>query len=74
MFILRSLYDLFTFIHDYALNELYDVKKIKQLIMDLQVQLELDEITVAEYDRQEAILVQRLKEAIAYHKDETRNN
>lgn len=74
MFILRSLYDLFTFIHDYAIEELYDIKRIKQLIMDLQIQLELDEITVEEYDRQEAILVARLKEAIAYHQEEEKNN
>lgn len=50
-------------IHDEAHNELYNPEKIRQELMQLQVKLEMNEITEEEYDAAEEILLDRLDEA-----------
>ncbi len=54
-------------IHDEAHNELYNPEKIRQELMQLQVKLEMEEISEEEYDAAEEILLDRLDEAQRMH-------
>lgn len=49
-------------IHDEAHNELYNPEKIRQELMQLQVALEMNEITEEQYDAAEEVLLDRLDE------------
>lgn len=49
-------------IHDEAYNELYNPEKIRQELMQLQLQLEMNEITEEAYDAAEEVLLERLDE------------
>ena len=49
-------------IRDMAEEELYGDEKIKQELLELQMRLELEEITVGEYATAEAALMERLEE------------
>ncbi|MEI6422261.1 MAG: gas vesicle protein GvpG [Lentisphaerota bacterium] len=47
-------------VDEVAQKELYDKDTLKAKLMELQLRFELDEITEAEYTRQEAELLERL--------------
>jgi len=49
-------------IRDMAEEELWGEDKIKQELLDLQMKLEMDEITEEEYQSAEAALMKRLEE------------
>lgn len=59
----KGLLSLFKVIHDRVEEELYDPEKIRNDLMQLQLKLEMDELTEEEYDEQEEILLERLNEA-----------
>ena len=59
---LRMLIAIAEKIGDMAEEELYGEEKIKQQLLELQMKLELEEITEEEYMKAEAALMERLEE------------
>lgn len=60
---IKGVYKLGKVLHDRAYDQLYDPKSIKEELLKLQLQLEMDEITEDEYDAYEEILLDRLEES-----------
>jgi hypothetical protein len=60
---ITGLYNVMKIIHDRAEEELYDPVKLKEDLMHLQLQFEMDHITEEEYDNLEADILQRLTES-----------
>jgi hypothetical protein len=59
----KGLLSLFTKIYEMAQTEVTDESKIKEELLQLQTLYEIDEITDEEYQKQEAILLERLMAA-----------
>lgn len=51
------------FLEDQAQQQYYDTNLIRQELMRLQTQFEMDEISEEEYDQKEEALLERLEEA-----------
>lgn len=60
---LKGVYKLGKALHDRAYDELYDPKRIKEELVQLQLKLEMGEITEEEYDDYEEVLLERLEES-----------
>lgn len=58
----KGIFNVFKAIHDQVEDELYNPDKLKEDLMKLQLQLELDQITEEEYDELEADILQRMSE------------
>ena len=58
----KGLYHIFKVIHDQAEEELYNPDKLKEDLMKLQLQLEMDEISEEEYDELEEDILARMAE------------
>ena len=58
----KGLFKVFETIHDRAYDELYDPEKIKETLIQLQLKLEMGEISEEEYDEAEEVLLDRLDE------------
>ena len=63
MFFMRTLTRIAKVIQERAEDELYNPAKIQEALIRLQMQLELEQISEEDYDRQEAELLERLSEA-----------
>ena len=59
----KGLFKVFETIHDQAYDELHDPQKIKEALIQLQLKLEMEEITEEEYEQAEEILLDRLDQA-----------
>jgi hypothetical protein len=59
-------------IADQANAELYSPDKVRQELMELQLRLELGEISEIEYTEQEAALLERLNAILAAQEEEER--
>jgi len=57
---IRGVHWLATKVTETAENELLDESKVRYELLELQVRLEMDEITEEEYEKQENVLVERL--------------
>ncbi|MEQ8548945.1 MAG: gas vesicle protein GvpG [Cyclobacteriaceae bacterium] len=60
---IKGLYSIFKIIHDQAEEELYDPVKLKEDLMHLQLQFEMDQISEEEYDAMEADILERLSQS-----------
>ena len=56
----KGLMSIFTKICEMAQTELTDEAKVKEELLQLQILYELDEITDEEYQKKEAVLLERL--------------
>ena len=59
----KGLFSVFKTIHDRVEDELYNPDKIREDLMNLQMKLEMEEISEEEYEEQEEELLDRLDEA-----------
>ena len=60
-------------VDEVAQNELYDKDNLKAKLMELQLRFELDEISEAEYTKQEGELLDRLNIDAEENEDESEN-
>jgi len=58
----KTVYGLAKRIHDMAEQELYGEESLKERLLELQMRLELEDITEEEYMAAEAMLMERLDE------------
>ena len=59
---IKGIYHVFKVIHDQAEEELYSPNKLKEELMKLQLQLEMDQISEDEYDELEQDILTRMAE------------
>ena len=59
----KAFISIFEKIYEMTQNEITDESKIKEELLQLQTQYEMDQITEEEYSQQEAILLERLTAA-----------
>lgn len=59
----KGLYHVFKVIHDQAEEELYNPDKLKEELMKIQLQLEMDQLTEEEYDKLEQDILNRMAES-----------
>lgn len=74
MLILNGLYKLFETIHQYVMDEMYDIAGIKKKLMELQILLELGEIDEEEYSQREKKLLKQLSDAREYHRQQAEDS
>jgi hypothetical protein len=60
---LKGVVRLARFLEDQALDRMYDPQTLREELMQLQTQFEMDEISEEEYDEREAEILQRMQEA-----------
>jgi len=59
----KGIYKVFKVIHDQVEEELYNPDKLKEELMKIQLQLEMDQITEQAYDEMEQDILDRMAES-----------
>ena len=59
----KGIYKVFKVIHDQVEQELYSPEKLKEELIKIQLQLEMDQISEEEYDEMEQDILNRMAES-----------